>query len=148
MDRQTTLQMNADTSAHTLAARVVGVGHDLATLFELQLRLFAVELQASGRVIAVWAGLLAVAGATLFAAMPVMLFGLAFWLADATGWPVFAALLAVSLAGVVCAAVLVWVAWRHLRAHRQVLSRSAEELRANLAAIKGVMLHDLKRNQF
>jgi hypothetical protein len=148
MDRQTTLDMNADPSAHRLAARLAGVGHDLATLFELQWQLLTAELQAGGRVIAVCAGLLAVSGAILFAAMPVMLFGLAAWLAEAAAWPVFAALIVVSLAAVLAATVLVWATWRHLRAHRHVVSRSMEELRANLAAIKEAMRDDLRRNQF
>lgn len=117
-----------------------GVGsliHDLIALAELQGKLFVHDLNqlrtGSGPALLMLAFGLVLA----FATVPVLLLGLGWMLAAYVNWPVWAATIAVSLAGGFCPAVLLLLlGWKRIQQETTVLSRSTAELRCNTDWLK------------
>lgn len=117
---------------------VAELGHDAATLVELQTQLLALDLkQAAGRAVA--PVVLAMLGLLLLqAAFPVALVGGGFLLVEAGLAPAWAFLIAAGTA-LLTAAVLGLFAWRRLRGSLSSFSRSRFEFARNFRWVKQVL---------
>ena len=113
MDHKTTLNGfgTRDASPHVLAQNMAGIAHDLITIAELQVQLFAVDLRTLRkgvvRGLVVWV----IAGALLLAALPTALIGTGLWLADVAHLSTVAGLLSVAFGADLLAAGLSISGW-------------------------------------
>lgn len=118
-----------------------GLLHDVVELGELQTRLLMVDLNDASRG-SVTAIVLVVSALVLsLGSVPVLLVGIGWALITFAGWTHTAAFAATGAGGLVLAAVLAWLAWRTLNAAVGKLSRSRDELAANVAWIKDALKH-------
>lgn len=138
--------MNArDASPHAVPHRSMRrnlrqLASDVVTLVELQAELLQVDLRDWFKGI-VWC--LVLAGAALvfgLAAIPVLLFSLAYLLVETTELSMAAALLISGGAGFAIAAVCVVTAVVLMKRDQRLLHRSASELRRNVRWLKEVLL--------
>jgi hypothetical protein len=128
-----------DSPAYALAQDVGGIARDLATIAELQMRLFTADLKAVRK--ALLQGTIAFLAAliVLLTTLPIALAGLGLWLAEANGWTPAAGLLVVALVAVIVVAALVaFGAWQ-LRSQRRAFENSRRELSENLIAVRQLM---------
>jgi hypothetical protein len=109
---------------------------DIASLVELQFKLFNVDCRDGLRRILIPLTLLLFAGITAVGAVPIVLMLLAELLVQAGGLSRAAAFLIAALSGVLAAATLGIVGWRSMRGAVQVFDRSREELTRNIAWVK------------
>jgi len=116
--------------------------HDVIELVELQLRLVGVDVSEGAKESRVPI-ILIIGGACLFlGTAPVLLAGLALFLASALEWSIAASLCVVALIGVVVAAAMAFVGYRSTRKALGLLHRSRDELAANLQWIKKSLVSD------
>lgn len=115
---------------------VAGFFHDLISLTQLQFQLLLADVQEAGSgmrtPIVAWI----VAGLLTIGAMPVLLFGIAWYLGDATRLSHGGALLATAVGFLVIAAGLLWWGAKKFSASAKLLSRSQHELSENVLWVK------------
>lgn len=110
--------------------------HDVLELFDLQLRLLVADArEAERRMRRPLLTLVASLAVLLGAALAAML-GVAGWLADATGWSESSSLVAVATLGAAGALVAQRFAWRGVWASGAELTRTVDELRANVSCLR------------
>ena len=141
MDHKTTLNGfgTRDASPHVLAQNMAGIAHDVITIAELQVQLFAVDLRALRDGLVRGLVILVIACALLLAVLPTALIGTGLWLADVAHVSTAAGLLWVAFGAVLLVIGLLLAGWRQLERQRVGLERSKKELRANLAAMRQVL---------
>lgn len=122
-----------------VARNVSGLAHDIVALGELQTQLFKIDLSDSVRRIVMPVVMIAIAGVTALACLPVLLFGASFWLSAVTNLPQWAALLIVSVVGMIVAGVMAGIAYGRLKSGPINFDRSLYELNTNLSWIKGAL---------
>ncbi|MCG6156448.1 phage holin family protein [Rubinisphaera margarita] len=116
--------------------------HDVIELVELQLRLVGVDVSEGAKESRVPV-ILIIGGACLFlGTAPVLMGGLALFLASALEWSIAASLCVVALLGAVVAAVMAFTGYRSARKALGLLHRSRDELTANLHWIKKTLVSD------
>jgi hypothetical protein len=141
MDDQTTLNGSPrrERSRHAMAQNLAGIAHDLLTISDLQMRLFADDLRALRnrvlRALAIWL----IAYGLLVAALPTALIGGGFWLADMTHLSSAAGLLVISFGALLLVAGLFVVGWWQITRQRSELQRSRNELHNNWVAIRQLL---------
>jgi hypothetical protein len=147
MDHKTTLNGfgTRDASAHVVAQNMAGIAHDVITIAELQVQLIAVDLRALRKGVMCGLAIWVIAFALLFAALPTALIGTGLWLATVAHLSTAAGLLWVAFGAVLLVVGLFFVGWRQLERQRVGLRRSKKELRANLAAMRQVLLSNAGR---
>ena len=148
MDHQATLNVSPprDSSAQALAHSMADIAHYMITIVGLQSRLFAVDLRALRKGVLRGLGIWVAGFGLLVAALPTALIGTGLWLADIAHLP-----MAVGLLWVACGAALLVIGlflagWRQLVRQQVGLQRSKKELRANLAAMRQVLLSTAGRD--
>ena len=141
MDHKTTLNGigTRDSSPHVLAQNMAGIAHDVITIAELQVQLFAVDLRAWRKGVVRGLAIWAIAGGLLVAVLPTALIGTGLWLADVAHLSTAAGLLWVAFGAMLLVIGLFLVGWRQLVRRRVGLQRSKKELHANLAAMRQVL---------
>jgi hypothetical protein len=141
MDHKTTLNGfgTRDASAHALVENMAGIAHDVITIAELQVQLFAVDLRALRKGIVRGLAIWVIASALLLAALPTALIGTGLWLADAAHLSTAAGLLWAAFGVVLLVIGLFLAGWWQLDRQQVGLQRSKKELRANLAAMRQVL---------
>jgi len=125
--------------------RVVGgiaeLGNDIATLVELQAKLFTIDMKECLGKLLIPVSLLGGGLVLLLGAVPVALLGIATLLASATalspGWAMFLT----GLVALALAAALMVVAAMRIGPSLSSFTRSSEELTRNLAWIRTVLVH-------
>jgi hypothetical protein len=120
---------------------VAGLGGDIASLAELQAKLALADLKVSVGQATVPTVLLASGLLVALSTVPVALVGLAYLVAEATGWRTSLAFLATAAAALVLALVVALVGYLGLTKSFGSFSRSKEELTRNVSWIKTVLLH-------
>jgi hypothetical protein len=127
-------------SSDSVVGSIAGLGNDIATLVELQWKLFAAdfnELVARARLSAV---LLAAGVVLALGSVPVLVGGVGLLLASALNISSGLGLLLSALAAVILAGVAVALAVGGLRHSLDALRRSREELQRNIAWIRTVLV--------
>ncbi len=111
--------------------------HDVVTLAELQANLLQVELREWLRRSATPAAMLALAATVVaLASLPVLLLGLAHYVATAAEWTLAAALIAVGVGGIAVAALCGVAAWQLVRRANGAFTRFRTELMHNVRWLK------------
>ena len=128
-----------DASAHVLAQSMAGIAHDVITIAELQVQLFAVDLRALRKGVIRGLVIWVIACALLFAVLPTALIGTGFWLASVADLSTAAGLLWVALASFLFVIGLLIAGWRQFTRKRTALGRSTKELHNNLATMRQVL---------
>jgi hypothetical protein len=118
---------------------IADLGTNLVTLAELQARLAILDLRESVRKAAVPAGLTALGGLLVVAALPVALVGAANLLAAGTGLSIGVSLLLSALAALVVGGLTAFLAARVIGRCFGCFRRSSDEFTRNLAWVKTVL---------
>ena len=141
MDHKTTLNGfgTRDASPHVLAQNMAGIAHDLITIAELQVQLFAVDLRALRKGVVRGLAIWVIGGALLLAALPTALIGTGLWLAAVAHLSTAAGLLWVAFGAVLLVIGLFLAGWRQFTRQRAALKRSKKELQNNLATMRQVL---------
>ena len=141
MDHKTTLNGSGtrDASAHVLAQHLAGIAHDVVTIAELQVQLFAVDLRALHKGVVRGLVIWVIACAILIAALPTALVGVGLWLAEVAQMSTAAGLLWVALGAFLLVTGLLISGWRQFTRQRAALKRSTKELHNNLVAMRQVL---------
>ena len=145
MDRQTTLYGSGngsgsrDPSAAALSRHVAGIAYDLFTIAELQLRLFARDLQSLRKGIVRGLAMWALAVGLLFAAMPTALIGAGLWLAETAQLSTAAGLLWVAAGTFLIMIGLLSFGWREFTRQRAALRNSTKEFHNNLRTMRQIL---------
>jgi hypothetical protein len=120
---------------------VAGLGGDIAALAELQGKLALADLKVSAGEAAIPTLMLATGLVVALSSVPVALVGLAYLVAEATGWRTSLAFLVTAAAVMVLALVVALVGYLGLTKSFSSFRRSRDELTRNVAWIKTVLLH-------
>lgn len=141
MDYKTTVNGSGshDASPHVLAQNMAGIAHDVITIVELQVRLFAADLRALRQGVVRGLVIWVIAGAVLLAVLPTALIGLGFWLAEMAELSTAAGLLGVAAGAFLLVVGLLIAGWRQFTRQRAAFERSTKELDNNLAAMRQVL---------
>jgi hypothetical protein len=125
----------------SLVGNIAEFGNDVATLAELQAKLAVYDAKECASRAPI--PLIVVAAASILAlgSVPVILIGLADWIASSTRLSAGGAQLIVGLVSLVLAGVAVIVALRSLIRSLESFRRSNEELTRNLSWIRTVLVH-------
>jgi len=132
---------SSQASPGSLVGNIAEFGNDVATLAELQLKLAVYDAKdcVSRATIPV---IVAVAGsAVALGSIPIVLLGLADWIASSTQLSVAAARLIVGIAALILAGVGVVIALRASLRSLEGFRRSNEELARNLSWVRTVLVH-------
>lgn len=122
--------------AADVGSNVADFSHDLISLTELQIQLFAVDVR-EGTSHSVIPVVLIVAGLILaLGAVPVLLLGVAWALVHYAELSQEVALLATGLTALVIAGLMAWVGWRRMQSALSIFTRSQHELKENIYWIK------------
>ena len=128
--------MSDQSPLHELQSSTRMLVHDVVSLADLQLQLFA----ADGREMARKATpklVMAAAGVTVaMSGLPLLLVALAYALVELAGYPIWLAMLGSAIAGMILGGVAALVGIKRLRPVFDVWQRSAGELRENVDFLK------------
>lgn len=133
-----------ETPARVMRHSMGEVAHDLTELGELQAELLVVDLKETARGLILPAGLALFGLMLLAACFPVLVAGLALWLAQGTGLSFPAAFAATAACVAVVSGLFVLGAVLWARASLSTFERSKRELRQNLDWIKQVLKRDIQ----
>jgi len=122
--------------AARLGRNVSGYAHDVVTLVELQLRLFAVDLRDSSKTAGVGLGAIAAGVLTSLGAIPLIFVTIALALVEFAGWSQTASFGITALLGLVVGAGAAWFGWRRLLSAGKTFGRSKAEAVETLRWIK------------
>jgi uncharacterized membrane protein YqjE len=129
---------NTSAPAREMTRNVGGLASDIASLVELQARLFALDAKASLRRMIAPVVLAVLGVALLLGAVPVLWMAVAYWLFS-LGMNGAAALFLSFVIGAVLGVVGVVIAWFLFRGSLSSFQRSREELANNIAWIKDAL---------
>lgn len=130
-------------STPTALARDVGeFAHDVFTLAELQVQLFAAEVREYRRCALIPGLVWLAAAAVALACFPVALIALALSIVESFQTSYAAGFLLAAIAGAVLSAVLCVVGWFLVRGRLTVVQRSRQELVRNVRWVKRVLERD------
>lgn len=118
---------------------LASLASDVVTLAELQGQLLLFDARESARRTAQPAGLLVGGVVAAFAAVLLLLTGIAFVLDETTALSTGWALLLVAVATLLVAAMLLYFGWKHLQTTFHVFDRSRNEFVENLNALKSAL---------
>ncbi|WZP00470.1 phage holin family protein [Isosphaeraceae bacterium EP7] len=142
MASQATMKNNGiATPLEGVVESVAGLGGDIASLAELQGKLALADLRESTSQATVPATLLATGVVVALSTVPVALVGLAYLVAESTGWRTSLAFLATAAAALAVALVVSYVGYLGLTKSFGSFRRSRDELTRNVSWIKTVLLH-------
>jgi len=142
MADQTSLsQTRSNGAAENMVGGIAGFTNDVATLAELQLKLFTLDLNESVQKAKVPAVLTVLGIVILLGAVPVLLAGVALLLASALAISFGLSLFLVAIATMIVAGGLAAFAGSRLPHAFETLRRSAEELSRNISWIRTVLVH-------
>jgi hypothetical protein len=140
MDRETTMNgAHESSSAQALVHDVAGVASSLATMAELQARLFGADFRAARDGVVRACGAWIAALVLLAAALPVALAGCGLWLAEVTGVSAAVGLVTVALLAIAVVAALAAFGWWHFSKQQRAFDRSRRELAENLSAMRQML---------
>ncbi len=128
--------MNRGNPAKRLRRNVSGYAHDVVTLVELQLRLFAVDLRDSSRSAGLALGAIAAGLFAALGAIPLVFVTLALALVEFAGWSWTVSFATSAFAGVAFGAIAGWLGWKRLLAAGKTFGRSKAEAVETLRWIK------------
>ena len=131
----------AEAPARAISKNMADFAYDIATLGELQAKLFAADVQSAATRALVPAGLVAVALGLLLSSTAILLVGCAYLLVQWAEFSQAAAFLLMAVIGLAVCGGLVWEARRRLASVLEPLQRSQRELAHNVAWIKAVLKH-------
>ena len=134
-------QSNNGVGNGSVVGSLADLGNDVATLVELQAKLMAVDFKASASRAAVPMSAAAIGLATLVAALPVALLGVADLLARGVGIAAGWAMLIVALCAILMAGPIVYLSVREATRSLEPLRRSQEELVRNLSWLRTVLVY-------
>jgi hypothetical protein len=117
------------------------LAHDVVELAELQGAMFKFEMQGWWKKLIAPAMLLVISVVIAMGCVPVLLFGLAYGLSEATSLSMAVSLLIVAASSLVVAVILGLVGWSLLKACSSPFSQSTRELSQNLRWIKATLKH-------
>ena len=115
--------------------------YDIATLAELQAKLFSTDIQSASQRAIIPVALIAVAMGLLLSSLALLLVGLAYLLVQTAELSPAAAFLIVAVTGLAICGGLVWEARRRFMTVLEPLQRSQRELAHNASWIKAVLKH-------
>jgi uncharacterized membrane protein YqjE len=144
---QETVNPASGRSAARFGRNITGFAHDLATLAELQLRLFSVDLRDATRAAAPSAAILGIALIVGLGATPIILAAVAMALVEVAGWSYTAAFAAVAVCSVLVAAGLGYAGWRKLGTALRTLQRARDELVETVRWIKDSLKPSSSRSE-
>ena len=124
-----------DSAARAFAEHLSAIARDMARIAELQVRLFADDMQMVRTTALRIGGLWTTAFCLFVAAVPTVIVGLGLLLADVAGISAAAGLLCVASITVLLALTLFLLGWSQMKKQRTRLQRSGEELHENLSAV-------------
>jgi uncharacterized membrane protein YhiD involved in acid resistance len=128
-------------SGDSVVGSIAGFGNDVATLIELQLKLFQVDFKDLTVRAVVPVAVLGVGVVVLLGSVPVLIGGAGLLLASALGVSIGLGLLLAALAALVAAGVAMLFAVKALRRSLEALQRSREELQRNISWIRTVLVY-------
>lgn len=124
------------TRAARFGRNLTGFAHDIATLAELQLRLFSVDIRDATRAAAPGAAIIGAAMVVGLGAAPIVLAACSLALVEFAGWSYAAAFSLMAVLSVVVAAALGYAGWRKFATAIGTLQRSRDELVETVRWIK------------
>ena len=122
--------------AAKLGRNVSGYAHDLMTLGELQLRLFAVDLRDGSKTAGLGLGAIVVGVLAALGAIPLVFVTIALAFVEFAGWSSTLSFGVSALLGLVVGAGAAWFGWRRVLAAGKTLGRSKAEAVETLRWIK------------
>jgi hypothetical protein len=125
--------------ARVIRRKMSSVAGDIASLAELQMRLFRLDFQEAAARLILPAVFGAIALVLALGCVPVALLGFGYLLRELSGLSFWASFLIVAGGAIVVVAALLTVAWFRVRSSLHVLHRSQEELKRNIRWIKQVL---------
>ncbi len=127
------------TTVEAVTSHASSLAHDLITLAELQVKLLFIDFREAVSRSAASAVAMAAMLALILSALSVFLLGIAEILVEYANWHRSWSLLAVGGVGALIAVVFGWICFKRLQKVATVLSRSHQELQANLEFVKSLV---------
>jgi len=128
--------MNRGNPATKFGRNVSGYAHDIVTLVELQVRLFAVDLRDGSRAAGIGVGAVAVGILTALGAIPLIFVTLAVALIEFAEWSYTLSFGVTALLGLIFGACTAYFGWKRLLTAGQTFGRSKAEAAETLRWIK------------
>ncbi len=122
------------------------LAEDLLSLSELQVKLLVIDARAATRRAMLPLAVLLTGGALCVAAMPLMLLGVAMWLAAETDLSTMQSMALIGAAGTLIGGLAVWGGIRGVRTALLIFSRSAKEARSSLSWIRQAIKYSARQS--
>jgi len=128
--------VNRGNPASKLGRNVSGYAHDLLTLGELQLRLFAVDLRDGSRTAGIGLGAIVAGALAALGAIPLIFVTIALALVEFAGWSWTASFGVSALLGLIVGAGAAWFGWKRVISAGKTFGRSKAEAVETLRWVK------------